>query len=82
MDQSRSVESVMVQTFHILGSLILQARLPINKTEGGTVWSLISRLCGQKAWGGLLFAQFLPNSLKKLSPLPPVQIAWHVHPDI
>ena len=62
--------------------LFLKTRLPINKTEDGTGWSLISKACGTKNTGGLLFAQFLLNSLKNLSPLPLLQTAWQVLPDI
>lgn len=58
----------MVQAFHILGSLILKARLPINKTEGGTVWSLISRPCGQKALGGASLCSVLAQLSEKAEP--------------
>ena len=48
----------------LLFFFFLKTRLPINKTEDGTVWSLISKACGTENTGRLLFAQFLPNSEK------------------
>lgn len=59
-----------MQTLPNMALLLLKARLPINKTEAGSVWSLISKPCRTESTGGLPLFNSCPT-LRKQVPIPP-----------
>lgn len=62
---------MMLETLNSSRSLLLKARLSINKTEAGSVWSLISESCRTENTGGLILLNSCPT-LGNLSRIPPV----------